>query len=147
MSQTLSEIDLLTLAQAVKLGDNNDEVALPPQSSVSVDLTARFVGLLERGKSSSRAGTNRARSVPVICLLLHELGCTREYAPDHIIELWNRLAGLSKQSMESCVSSLSSDEQANYKAMLALFESEVVGNIPRIPAKGYVKFKGTVEKV
>ena len=103
MSQTLDNIDLLAIAQSVKLAGCNDEGALPPNSSVPIDLTARFVGTLERGKSSTRAGTNRARSVPTICLLLQELGCTREYAPVHIIDLWNRLAGLTKKSMEDHV--------------------------------------------
>ena len=147
MSQTLDTIDLLAIAQSVKLAGCNDEAALPPCSSVPVDLTARFVGMLERGKSSDRAGTNRARSVPVICLLLQELGCTREYAPSHVVELWNRIAGLSKQSIEDHVAALSKDERENYKAMLDLFESEIVANIPRIPTKGYVKFKGSVEKI
>ena len=147
MSQTLDNIDLLAIAQSVKLAGCNDEGALPPNSSVPIDLTARFVGTLERGKSSTRAGTNRARSVPTICLLLQELGCTREYAPVHIIELWNRLAGLTKKSMEDHVTALSQDEQDNYSAMLNLFDAEIVDNLPRISTKGYVKFKGTVEKV
>jgi hypothetical protein len=147
MSQTLTTIDLLTLAQAVRLAECNDEAALPPQSSTTVDLTARFVGVLERGKSSDRAGTNRARSVPVVALLLHELGCTRDYAPSHIVELWNRLSGLSKKAMQDHVAALSQGEQDNYSAMLNLFNTEIVDNLPRIPAKGGVKFKGTVEKV
>ncbi len=147
MSQTLTTIDLLTLAQAVKLSGCNDEVALPPQSSVPVDLTVHFSGTLERGKGTPRAGTNRARSVPTICLLLQELGCTRDYAPAHIIELWNRLAGLTKKSMEDRVAALTKEEQTNYAAMLGLFDTEIVANLPRIPAKGGVKFKGTVEKV
>jgi hypothetical protein len=147
MSQTLSNIDLLTIAQAVKLSGCNDDVALPPQSSVPIDLTVHFTGTLERGKGSDRAGTNRARSVPTICLLLQELGCTREYAPVHIIELWNRLAGLTKKTMGDHVAALTQKEQDNYSAMLGLFDTEIVDNLPRIPAKGGVKFKGTVEKV
>ena len=147
MSQTLTTTDLLALAQAVRLADCNDEQALPPESSVEIDLTARFVGTLERGKSSTRSGTNRARSVPVICLMLQHLGCIREHTPAHIIELWNRLAGLSKKAMEEDVANLTAEEQANYSAMLALFDAEIVSNLPRIPAKGGVKFKGTVEKV
>ena len=147
MSQTLTNLELLALAKLVKLADVNDETALPPGASASVNFTVDVEGRIERGPSSTRAGTNRARSVPTICLLLHELGCTREYAPVHIIELWNRLAGLTKKSMEDHVAALTKDERANYAAMLALFDTEIVANLPRIPAKGGVKFKGTVEKV
>ena len=147
MSQTLTPLEKLALAKLINMSDANDESALPPGTVAAVNFTVDVEGSIERGPSSTRAGTNRARSVPTICLLLHELGCTREYAPDHIIELWNRLAGLSKQSMENHVTALSKNEQDNYEAMLALFDSEIVGNIPRIPTKGYVKFRGSVEKV
>ena len=146
MSQTLTTIELLALAKLVKMADVNDETALPPGSSAFVNFSVDVEGSIERGPSSTRAGTNRARSVPTICLLLHELGCTREYAPDHIIDLWNRLAGLSKKAVEAHVSALTADEQSNYKAMLDLFDGEIVDNIPRIPTKGYVKFRGTAKK-
>ena len=147
MSQTLSDLEKLALTKLIKLSDVNDESVLPPGTIASVNFTVNVEGDIERGPSSTRAATNRARSVPTICLLLQELGCTREYAPKHIIELWNRLSGLSKQSMESHVTSLSQGEQDNYKAMLALFDSEIVDNIPRIGTKGYLKFRGAIEKV
>jgi hypothetical protein len=146
MSQTLTNLEMIALAKLIKLSDVNDESVLPPSSAASVNFTVNVEGSVERGPSSSRAGTNRARSVPTICLLLHELGCTREYAPRHIIDLWNRLSGLSKQAVEAHVSALTADEQTNYRAMLSLFDSEIVDNIPRIPTKGYVKFRGTAKK-
>ncbi len=147
MSQTLTDLEMIALSKLIKLSDVNDESVLPPSSAASVNFTVNVEGSVERGPSSNRAGTNRARSVPTICLLLHELGCTREYAPSHIVDLWNRLSGLSKQAVEVHVSALTADEQANYRAMLSLFDSEIVDNIPRIPTKGYVKFRGTAKKV
>jgi hypothetical protein len=146
MSQTLTNLEMLALAKLVKLADVNDETTLPPGTAAFVNFSVDVEGNIERGPSSTRAGTNRARSVPTICLLLHELGCTREYAPDHIIDLWNRLAGLSKQAVESHLSALTSAEQSNYRSMLDLFDAEIVDNIPRIPTKGYLKFRGTAKK-
>jgi hypothetical protein len=144
MAKTLTNIEAMALAKAVDLRSVNDESALPPQSSVEVDFTARITGTLNRGKGSTRSGTNRARTVPVICLFLHEMGVTRDYAPNHIIELWANLGSLTKQEMDAKISSLTADEQSQYNEMLALFESEVVANLPRIPAKGGVKFDGAV---
>ncbi len=147
MSQTLSTVDLIALAQAVKLAECNDEAALPPETSAPVDFTVHVSGEVVRGKSATRAGTNRARSVPVICLMLHELGCTRSHTPGHIIELWSRLAGLSKKAMAEKAAALTAEEQSRYETMLALFDSEIVDNLPRIAQKGGVKFHGTVKKV
>jgi len=146
MSQTLTPIEQLALAKVINLQSCNDESVLVPDSTVHVKFTAEVEGVLSRGPSSTRAGTNRARSVPTICLLLQELGCTREYAPNHIIELWNRLSGLTKATMADRVSSLSADEQAKYQTMLDLFDSEIVDNLPRISTKGYVKFEGAATK-
>jgi len=146
MSQTLSPIEQLALAKVINLQSCNDESVLVPESDVHVKFTAEVEGVLSRGPSSTRAGTNRARSVPTICMLLQELGCTREYAPDHIIELWNRLSGLTKAAMEKRVSSLTADEQVKYRTMLDMFDSEIVDNLPRIATKGYVKFDGAAVK-
>ena len=146
MSQTLTPIEQLALAKVTNLQACNDESVLVPDSTVHVKFTAEVEGILSRGPSSTRAGTNRARSVPTICLLLQELGCTREYAPNHIIELWNRLSGLTKATMADRVGSLTSEEQEKYSTMLDLFDSEIVGNLPRISTKGYVKFEGAATK-
>ena len=146
MSDTLTTVERLALAKLFTIQSCNDENALPPESTTRVKFTAEVDGVLSRGPSSTRAATNRARSVPTICLLLQELGCTREYAPSHIIDLWNRLSGLTKQAMEDKVSALSQDEQDKYHAMLDLFDTEIVDNIPRIQTKGYVKFDGVAIK-
>lgn len=142
----LSTIEQLAFAKAISLQSCNDETALPPETAQHVKFSVEVEGILSRGPSSDRAGTNRARSVPTICLLLQELGCTREYAPEHVIELWNRLSGLTKAAMEKRVGSLTAEEQAKYQSMLDLFDSEIVGNLPRIPTKGYVKFDGIAVK-
>ena len=84
--------------------------------------------------------------MPVICLLLAEMGCTRAYSPAHIVDLWARLGALTKAEMTAQVTNLSPKEQAAYTAMLALFDTSIVAGIPRIPAKGGVKFKGEVVK-
>jgi hypothetical protein len=146
MSQTLTVVEKIALAKAVSLQECNDETELLPNTQKRVKFSVEVDGVLSRGPSSDRAGTNRARSVPTICLLLQELGCTREYAPDHIIELWNRLSGLTKEAMKSRVGGLDSEEREKYNSMLELFDSEIVDNLPRIPTKGYVKFDGTVSK-
>jgi hypothetical protein len=142
----LSTIEQLAFAKAINLQSCNDETALPPETAQRVKFSVEVDGILSRGPSSDRAGTNRARSVPTICLLLQELGCTREYAPEHVIELWNRLSGLTKAAMEKRVGSLTTEEQEKYQSMLDLFDSEIVGNLPRIPTKGYVKFDGVAIK-
>ncbi|MAG24266.1 MAG: hypothetical protein QF662_04890 [Phycisphaerae bacterium] len=146
MSKTLTQIEKLAVAKAVNLQSCNDETALPPGTDTFVSFTAEIEGHLSRGPSSTRAATNRARSVPTICLLLQELGCTREYAPDHIIQLWNDLSGLSKKAMESRLGSMKTEDQVKYQTMLTLFDTEIVDNIPRIDTKGYVKFDGTIKK-
>jgi hypothetical protein len=81
MSDTLTTVERLALAKLFTIPSCNDETALPPESEIHVSFTADIEGVLSRGPSSTRAATNRARSVPTICLLLQELGCTREYAP------------------------------------------------------------------
>jgi len=146
MSQTLTELEKLALAKVINLQSCNDETVLPPGTDTFVSFTAEIEGHISRGPSSTRAGTNRARSVPTICLLLQELGCTREYAPNHIVALWNQLSGLSKKAMEVRLGSMTDGERATYKTMLELFDTEIVANIPRIDTKGYVKFDGTVLK-
>ena len=146
MSQPLTTIERLALAKLFTIQSCNDETALPPESETHVSFTADIEGVLSRGPSSERAATNRARSVPTICLLLQELGCTREYAPDHIIDLWNRLSGLTKKAMEDKVSALTQDEQDKYHTMLGLFDTKIVDKIPKIQTKGYVKFDGVAIK-
>jgi hypothetical protein len=144
MAKTLTNIEAMALAKAVDFRSVNDESSLPPQSSVEVDFTARITGTLNRGKGSNRSGTNRARTVPVICLFLHEMGITRDHAPRHIIERWANLGSLTKKEMAVKVAGLTDDEQDQYSEMLALFETEVVANLPQIPAKGGIKFDGAV---
>ena len=146
MSQTLTPLEKLALAKVINFQSCNDETVLPPGTETFVKFTAEVEGHISRGPGSDRAGTNRARSVPTICLLLQELGCTREYAPDHIVALWNQLSGLSKKAMEARLGSMSIEEKKKYEKMLELFDSEIVANIPRIDTKGYVKFDGTVRK-
>ena len=146
MSDTLTTVERLALAKLFTIQSCNDENALPPESETHVSFTADIEGVLSRGPSSTRAATNRARSVPTICLLLQELGCTREYAPSHIIDLWNRLSCLTKKAMEDKVAALTQDEQDKYHAMLGLFDTEIVDQIPRIQTKGYVKFDGVAIK-
>jgi hypothetical protein len=48
--------------------------------------------------------------------------------------------------VESHVSALTADERSNYQSMLSMFDDEIVDNIPRIPTKGYVKFRGAAKK-
>jgi len=144
---SLSTIELLALAQAVRLQDCNDEVALPPVSSAPVDFTCRVKGTVERGKGSDRAGTNRARTAEAMIMLLVVSGVTREHSPAKLIEAWKTFGSLDKKGMEARKNSLSSDELALFNQCSDLFQSEIVDQIARIPAKGGVKFRGDVEKV
>ena len=62
MPTTLNPVELLALAQMVRLADCNDDQALPPESSAMVDFTVNVKGEVVRGSSSTRAGTNFATS-------------------------------------------------------------------------------------
>ena len=143
---TLSELQLLALAKCVELRDNNDEAALPPATSATVDFTVHVKGDLSRGPSSTRAGTNRARTAEAMVMLLVTSGITRNHAPAALIEAWKTFGSLDKKGMAARVASLTTEQRDLHDECLALFQTEIVGSLPRIPAKGYVKFKGDVEK-
>ncbi len=147
MSKTvnnLSDLELLALAKCVELRDANCESALPPKTAASVDFTVRVQGELTRGDRSTRAGTNRARTAQAMVMLLVTSGVTRQHAPSKLIEAWKTFGSLDKNSMANRVASLSSDDLALYDECMALFETEIVAALPRIPSKGYVKFNGDV---
>ena len=143
---TLSELELLAMAKCVELRDNNDEAALPPATSATVDFMVHVKGDLSRGPSSSRAGTNRARTAQAMVMLLVTSGVTRQHSPAQLIEAWKTFGSLDKKGMAQRVATLTTEQQDLFDECLALFETEIVGSLPRIPAKGYVKFKGDVEK-
>ncbi len=143
---TLSELELLAMAKCVELRDNNDEAALPPATSATVDFMVHVKGDLSRGPSSSRAGTNRARTAQAMVMLLVTSGVTRQHSPAQLIEAWKTFGSLDKKGMAQRVATLTTEQQDLFDECLALFETEIVGALPRIPAKGYVKFKGDVEK-
>ena len=51
---------------------------------------------------------------------------------------------LDKKGMAQRVATLTTEQRDLHDECLALFQTEIVGSLPRIPAKGYVKFKGDV---
>ena len=142
----LSAIELLALAKAVNFSEVNDETVLPPNTTVPVDFTVTVSGEVGRGNPASpRRATNSARSVPNILLLLQEMGVTRNYAPRHIIERWAAIGSMTRKQVEASFSTGSAEEQ-QYQEMMALFQSEIVENLPKIPAKATVKSKVTLTK-
>jgi len=143
---SLDPVQLLALAKCVELRDANDEAALPPATSASVDFTVRVKGDLSRGPSSTRAGTNRARTAEAMVMLLVTSGITRNHSPAQLIEAWKTFGSLDKKGMAARIATLTTEQRDLHDECLALFETEIVGSLPRIPAKGYVKFKGEVEK-
>lgn len=150
MSKTLNaltDLEMLALAKCVELRDANCETALPPQSSAAVDFTVRVQGELTRGDRSTRAATNRARTAQAMVMLLVTSGVTRNHAPSKLIEAWAAFGSLDKNGMANRVATLSADDKALYDECMALFETEIVAALPRIPSKGYVKFKGDVTEV
>jgi len=142
--ENLDPIQLLALAKCVELRDANDEAALPPSTSASVDFMVHVKGDLSRGPSSTRAGTNRARTAQAMVMLLVTSGVTRQHSPAQLIEAWKTFGSLDKKGMAQRVASLSTEQRDLFDECLALFETEIVGSLPRIPSKGYVKFKGDV---
>jgi hypothetical protein len=146
MSQTLSSLELLAFAQAVRLSDCNDDVALPPSSSAHVDFHVHVKGEVVRGKGSSRAGTNRARTAGAMVMLLVTSGITRTHSPAQLIEAWKAFGSLDKKGMAARVATLTTEQRDLYEQCMALFQTEIVANLVRIPAKGGVKFKGEVTK-
>ena len=142
--ENLDPIQLLALAKCVELRDANAEAALPPSTSATVDFTVRIKGDLSRGPSSTRAGTNRARTAEAMVMLLVTSGVTRQHSPAQLIEAWKTFGSLDKKSMAQRVASLTPEQRDLRDECLALFETEIVGSLPRIPSKGYVKFKGDV---
>ena len=138
---TLSPLEMLALSKAISFASVNDDTVLPEGVSAPVSFTVAIDGAVSRGKGSSRLGTNHARSVPVICLLLAEMGVTRNYAPAHIIQMWSTLGGLDKASLKARRASLDADKSAALEAMEDLFQTQIVEFLPRIPSKGGVKFK------
>ena len=142
--KNLDPIQLLALAKCVELRDANDEAALPPATSATVDFTVHIKGDLTRGHSSDRAGTNRARTAEAMVMLLVTSGVTRNHAPVALIEAWKTFGSLDKKGMAQRVATLTTEQRDLHDECLALFQTEIVGSLPRIPAKGYVKFKGDV---
>lgn len=149
MSKTpsdLSPVETMALAQAIRIADCNDDTALPDNTSVEVDFTVHVTGEVVRGASSNRRGTNRARTSASMIMLLVSSGVTRNHSPRHIIQKWNEIGSLDKKSFQSLYDGLDDDQKALFDECSALFESEIVEKLPLIPAKGGVKFKGTVSK-
>lgn len=144
---TLTDLEILALAKCVELRDANCETALPPVSTATVDFTVRVQGELTRGDRSTRAATNRARTAQAMVMLLVTSGVTRNHAPSKLIEAWAAFGSLDKNAMANRVASLSTDDAALYEECMALFNTEIVAALPRIPSKGYVKFKGDVTEV
>ena len=144
MNLSLDPIQLLALAKCVELRDANDEAALPPGTTATVDFVAHIKGDLSRGPSSTRAGTNRARTAGAMCMLLVMSGVTRQHSPAQLIESWKTFGSLDKAGMAKRVASLSTEDRDLFEECMALFEAEIVGSLPRIPSKGYIKFKGDV---
>lgn len=146
MPTTLNPVELLALAQMVRLADCNDDQALPPESSAMVDFTVNVKGEVVRGSSSTRTGTNRARTPGAMIMLLVMSGAVRQHSPAKIVESWKTFGSLDKKAMEARIAALSPDDRSLYEECMTLFNEEIVGNLPRIPAKGGVKFKGKVSK-
>jgi|TARA_R110001583_G_scaffold16234_5_gene66172 hypothetical protein len=144
---SLSAIEALAVAQGIRLSDVNDDAALPPGKDANVDFTVRFVGKVTRGKGSSRAGTNRARTAQAMVMLLVSSGATREHSPAKLIEAWKSFGTLDKDGMKARVAGLDTKDRALFDDCMALFQNEIVDSLPRIPSKGGVKFDGEVEKV
>jgi hypothetical protein len=142
--KSLDPIQLLALAKAVELRDANDEVALPPKTSATVDFTVRIQGELSRGDSSDRAGVNHARTPGAMVMLLVLSGVTRQHSPAQLIETWAAFGSLDKKGMAARVASLTIEQRDLYNECMELFKTKIVAALPRIPAKGYVKFKGDV---
>ena len=149
MSKTpndLSPVEAMALAQAIRIADCNDDSALPDLTSETVDFTVHVKGEVTRGAGSSRRATNRARTSASMIMLLVSSGVTRNHSPRQIIEKWNEIGSLDKAAFQTLYNSLDAEQQSLYDECAALFESEIVGNLPLIPAKGGVKFKGSVKK-
>jgi hypothetical protein len=144
MNLSLDPIQLLALAKAVELRNANDEAALPPGTTATVDFVAHIKGDLSRGPSSDRAGVNHARSAGAMCMLLVLCGVTREHSPAQLIETWASFGSLDKKAMAARVASLTTEQRDLYNECMELFQTKIVAALPRIPAKGYVKFKGEV---
>ena len=107
--ENLDPIQLLALAKCVELRDANDEAALPPSTSASVDFMVHVKGDLSRGPSSTRAGTNRARTAQAMVMLLVTSGVTRQHSPAQLIEAWKTFGSLDKKGMAQRVASLSTE--------------------------------------
>lgn len=149
MSKTpndLSPVEAMALAQAIRIADCNDVSALPDMATETVDFTVHVKGEVTRGASSSRRATNRARTSASMIMLLVSSGVTRNHSPRQIIEKWNEIGSLDKAAFKTLYNSLDAEQQSLYDECVALFESEIVGNLPLIPAKGGVKFDGLVKK-
>ncbi len=147
MSQTLTAIEMLALAQAIRLNDCNDDVALPPDSVAHVNFTVEVDGDVVRGSGSTRSGTNRARTAQAMIMLLVFSGATRQHSPAKLVEAWKTFGTLDKKGMATRIASLSQEDRDLFESCMSLFQTEIVDALPRIPAKGGVKFKGEVTKV
>ena len=79
-------------------------------------------------------------------MLLVSSGVTRNYSPDKIIEKWGQIGSLDKAAFAQLYNNLSNEDKTLYDECISLFEREIVDNLPVIPSKGGVKFKGSVIK-
>ena len=147
MSKTLSNltsVEMMALAQAVRIADCNDDIALPEGSSEAVDFTVTLSGTVSRGQGSSRRATNRARTSNSMIMLLVASGVTRNNSPGQIIQTWKEIGSLDKVAFERRYQALSPEDKALYDECTMLFENNIVDALPKIPSKGGVKFKGTI---
>ena len=143
---TLTTLEMLALSKCVDARTANCEEALPPCSSADVDFTVHVKGSLKRGERSTRAATNRARTAQAMVMLLVTSGVTRQHSPAKLIEAWKTFGTLDKNGMANRIATLSDDDRNLYLECMALFETEIVEALPRIPSKGYVKFDGSVKE-
>lgn len=147
MSKTpsqLTSVETMALAQCTKIAQCNDVSSLPEGTSEPVDFTVHISGTVSRGAGSDRRATNRARTANSMIMLLVSSGITRQHSPGKLIEAWREIGSLDRASFQRRLDSMPTEERALFEECSDLFETKIVDQLPLIPSKGGVKFKGTI---
>ncbi len=136
----LDPIQAMALSKSIKLSEVNNEDEMPPLSSASVDFYVHIQGQLARGEAKSRAGTNRALTAMAFIATLDHMGFMRDITPDKIVEAWKHFGSLTRAEIGEHKNNLDPEAKARFEECELLFEEKIVGELPRIQTKGYLKF-------
>ena len=107
----------------------------------NVDFTVRITGALGRGYDTVKNPTCSIPLLPVVALLLHRMGCTRDDAMKHLAAVLPQALALDKDARDEML------QECGVADAMADFKKEVIGALPMTPVMGHVTHDLTVKRV